>query len=81
MKKTRRRYTKELKKEVVRFITEQGCSYAEAGRNFGDEAGISFKFDRIGRTAVCRITVRPKKLTTESRSTRIQNGQDFIATD
>ena len=32
-KKKRRNYTKEFKEEAVRLITEEGYSYAEAGRN------------------------------------------------
>ncbi len=31
----RRSYTKEFKEEAVKLITEQGYSYAEAGRNLG----------------------------------------------
>ena len=34
-KKKRRNYTKEFKEEAVRLITEEGYSYAEAGRNLG----------------------------------------------
>jgi len=34
-KQTRRSYTKEFKEEAVKLITEQGYSYAEAGRNLG----------------------------------------------
>jgi len=34
-KRKRRSYTKEFKEEAVKLITEQGYSYAEAGRNLG----------------------------------------------
>ena len=34
-KKKRRNYTQEFKKEAVKLITEQGYSFAEAGRNLG----------------------------------------------
>ena len=34
-KQTRRSFTKEFKEEAVKLITEQGYSYAEAGRNLG----------------------------------------------
>jgi transposase len=34
-KKKRRSYSKEFKEEAVKLITEQGYSYAEAGRNLG----------------------------------------------
>lgn len=32
-KKKRRNHTKEFKEEAIKLITEQGYSYAEAGRN------------------------------------------------
>jgi len=34
-KKRRKKYTKEFKEEAVKLITEQGYTYAEAGRNLG----------------------------------------------
>jgi transposase len=34
-KKTRRKYTQEFKEEAVKLITNQGYSFAEAGRNLG----------------------------------------------
>ncbi len=34
-KKKRKSYTKEFKEEAVKLITDQGYSYAEAGRNLG----------------------------------------------
>ena len=34
-KKTRRKYTQEFKEEAVKLITNQGYSFAEAGRNPG----------------------------------------------
>lgn len=34
-KQRRRSFTKEFKEEAVKLITEQGYSYAEAGRNLG----------------------------------------------
>ena len=34
-KKKRSNYTKEFKEEAVKLVTEQGYSYAEAGRNLG----------------------------------------------
>ena len=35
MKKNRRKYTQEFKKEAVKLITEQGYQIAEAARNLG----------------------------------------------
>jgi len=34
-KKKRRKYTKEFKEETVQLISEEGYSYAGAGRNLG----------------------------------------------
>ncbi len=34
-KRTRRNYTQEFKEEAVKLITNQGYSFAEAGRNLG----------------------------------------------
>ena len=34
-KKKRSNYTKEFKEEAVKLVSEQGYSYAEAGRNLG----------------------------------------------
>ena len=34
-KKTRKKYTQEFKDEAVKLITNQGYSFAEAGRNLG----------------------------------------------
>ena len=34
-KKTRRKYTQEFKEEAVKLISNQGYSFAEAGRNLG----------------------------------------------
>jgi transposase len=34
-KQKRRSYTREFKQEAVKLISEQGYSYAEAGRNLG----------------------------------------------
>jgi transposase len=34
-KQKRRSYTREFKEEAVKLISEQGYSYAEAGRNLG----------------------------------------------
>jgi transposase len=35
IKQKRRSYTREFKEEAVKLISEQGYSYAEAGRNLG----------------------------------------------
>ena len=45
-KKKRRNYTKEFKEEAVRLITEEGYSYAEAGRNLGVNPNLLSRWKR-----------------------------------
>ncbi len=45
-KKKRHNYTKEFKEESVKLITEQGYSYAEAGRNLGVNPNLLSKWKR-----------------------------------
>ena len=46
VKKKRRKYTKEFKEEAVRLISEQGYSYAEAGRNLGVNPNLLSRWKR-----------------------------------
>ena len=46
VKKKRRNYTKEFKEEAVRLITEEGYSYAEAGRNLGVNPNLLSRWKR-----------------------------------
>jgi len=47
MKKRRRRnYTQEFKEEAVKLITEQGCSFAETGRNLGVNPNLLSRWKR-----------------------------------
>jgi len=45
-KKKRRKYTKEFKEEAVRLISEEGFSYAEAGRNLGVNPNLLSRWKR-----------------------------------
>ena len=45
-KKNRRNYTKEFKEEAVRLITEEGYSYAEAGRNLDVNPNLLSRWKR-----------------------------------
>ena len=45
-KRTRRNYTEEFKDEAVKLITQQGYSYAEAGRNLGVNPNLLSKWKR-----------------------------------
>jgi transposase len=42
VKKKRRNYTKEFKEAAIKFITEEGYSFAEAGRNLGVNPNLLF---------------------------------------
>ena len=45
-KKKRRKFTKEFKEEAVRLISEEGYSYAEAGRNLGVNPNLLSRWKR-----------------------------------
>ena len=45
-KNKRRNYTKEFKEEAVRLITDEGYSYAEAGRNLGVNPNLLSRWKR-----------------------------------
>ncbi len=45
-KKTRRKYTPEFKEEAVKLITEQGYTFAEAGRNLGVNPNLISKWKK-----------------------------------
>lgn len=46
MKKKRRNYTREFKDEAVKLVTEQGYTYAEAGRNLGIHPNLLSKWHK-----------------------------------
>ncbi len=45
-KKTRRKYAPEFKEEAVKLITEQGYTFAEAGRNLGVNPNLISKWKK-----------------------------------
>ena len=45
-KKTRRKYAPEFREEAVRLITEQGYTFAEAGRNLGVNPNLISKWKK-----------------------------------
>lgn len=45
-KRKRRNYTKEFKEEAVKLVSEQGYSYAEAGRNLGVNPNMLSRWKR-----------------------------------
>lgn len=48
-KKTRKRYTQEFKEEAVKLITNQGYSFAEAGRNLGVNPNLLSRWKKRGK--------------------------------
>ena len=46
-KKKRSNYTKEFKEEAVKLVSEQGYSYAEAGRNLGVNPNLLSRWRRV----------------------------------
>ena len=46
VKRKRRKYTKEFKEEAVKLVSEQGYSYAEAGRNLGVNPNLLSRWKR-----------------------------------
>jgi transposase len=45
-KRKRNKYSKEFKEEAVKLVTEQGYSYAEAGRNLGVNPNLLSRWQR-----------------------------------
>jgi len=48
-KRTRRKYTPEFKEEALKLITNQGYSFAEAGRNLGVNPNVLSRWKRDRR--------------------------------
>ena len=46
VKKKRRNYTKEFKEAAVKLVTEEGYSFAEAGRNLGVNPNLLSRWKR-----------------------------------
>ncbi len=80
-KRTRRKYTQEFKKEAVKLITEQGYSYAEAGRNLGVNPNLLSRWKKeiegisgTGLTPASAVSVQSelKRLRKENKRLRME---------
>ena len=77
-KKKRRNYTKEFKEEAVKLLTEQGYSYAEAGRNLGVNPNLLSKWKREieegGSDPGSTVTLQAelKRLRTENKRLKME---------
>jgi len=77
-KKKRRNYTKEFKEEAVRLITEEGYSYAEAGRNLGVNPNLLSRWKRefegveIDPGSAAAIQAELKRLRKENKRLKLE---------
>jgi len=78
-KKTRRKYTQEFKEEAVKLITNQGYSFAEAGRNLGVNPNVLSRWKReiekaegsgLSSTNAVSIQAELKRLRKENKQLR-----------
>ncbi len=77
-KQKRRSYTREFKEEAVKLISEQGYSYAEAGRNLGVNPNQLSRWKReidgdngdVGSTALLQAEL--KRLRKENKRLKLE---------
>ncbi len=78
-KKTRRKYTQEFKVEAVKLITNQGYSFAEAGRNLGVNPNVLSRWKReienvegsgLSATSAVSVQAELKRLRKENKQLR-----------
>jgi len=80
-KRTRRNYTQEFKEEAVKLITNQGYSFAEAGRNLGVNPNVLSRWkkeiegvDSSGLSPASAVSVQSelKRLRKENKRLRME---------
>jgi transposase len=80
-KRTRRNYTQEFKEEAVKLITNQGYSFAEAGRNLGVNPNVLIRWkkeiegvDGSGLSPASAVSVQSelKRLRKENKRLRME---------
>ncbi len=79
-KKTRRKYTQEFTEEAVKLITNQGYSFAEAGRNLGVNPNQLSRWKReiesieVGSSPATSVSVQVelKRLRKENKRLRME---------
>lgn len=80
-KRTRRNYTQEFKEEAVKLITNQGYSFAEAGRNLGVNPNVLSRWkkeiegiDGSGLSQASSVSVQSelKRLRKENKRLRME---------
>jgi transposase len=80
-KRTRRNYTQEFKEEAVKLISNQGYSFAEAGRNLGVNPNVLSRWkkeiegvDGSGLSSARAVSVQSelKRLRKENKRLRME---------
>ena len=80
-KRKRRNHTQEFKEEAVKFITEQGYSFAEAGRNLGVNPNLLSRWKRdiegdlngnLSPASVVSVKSELKRLRKENKQLRME---------
>ncbi len=80
-KKTRRKYTQEFKEEAVKLITNQGYSFAEAGRNLGVNPNVLSRWKKeiegiegsgLSSSSAVSVQAELKRLRKENKRLRME---------
>jgi transposase len=76
-KRTRRNYTQEFKEEAVKLISNQGYSFAEAGRNLGVNPNVLSRWKKeieVGLSPASSVSVQSelKRLRKENKRLRME---------
>jgi len=80
-KRKRKNYTQEFKEEAVKLITEQGYSFAEAGRNLGVNPNLLSRWKRdiegdsngdLSPASAVSVQAELKRLRKENKQLRME---------
>ena len=80
-KRKRKNYTQEFKDEAVKLITEQGYSFAEAGRNLGVNPNLLSRWKRdiegdsngdLSPTSAVSVQAELKRLRKENKQLKME---------
>lgn len=84
-KKTRRKYTQEFKEEAVRLITNQGYSFAEAGRNLGVNPNVLSRWKKeiedvegFGLSAASAVSVQAELRRLRKENKRLRQEREIL---
>jgi transposase len=77
-KRNRRNYTQEFKDEAVKLITQQGYSYAEAGRNLGVNPNLLNKWKRGIEGSSSRDLSPGNSVSVQSENKRLRMEREIL---